>query len=348
VAWAINRKAIMWNVDAFLTYSPMRRGMARISFGKITSDFSNLRSIHPFENTVSSLFFRRNYLKLYDNNYVEAFNFIDIANGLQLTTTLKYARCGMLDNKSDFSFFFRDKEYTSNAPVNAEWETRNRQLENSNFKLQTTTSFMLNLNYTPRYYYRIGRNNQKYMVKSDFPTFFATWQKGVNGLFGSDSNFDQLALGIRQRLETGLMQRFTYMVRGGAFVNRKSLFFTDYRHFHTVEIPVTMGSITNQSFNLLEYYRYSTSDKYLEAHAYYETPFLLLKFLPFFSNRMMWTEGAQLNYLYTGGIKNYVELGYTIGGMIWKFGVFAGFENFRYRSFGVKVSAPVARIIRFQ
>ena len=248
----------------------------------------------------------------------------------------------MLDNHSDYSFFYRDKEYTSNIPRNAEFETSNLKLQTSNFKFETT----INLNYTPRYYYRIDRNNRKSYVKSDFPTFSATWQKGVNGLLGSDSNFDQLTLGVRQGIKTGLMQRFGYMVRGGAFVNRKSVFFSDYRHFHTVEIPVTMGSIINYSFNLLEYYRYSTSDKYLEAHAYYESPFLLLKFLPFFSNRMLWTEGAQLNYLYTGGISNYIELGYTIGGMMWKTGIFVGFENFRYRSFGIKVAVPVGRMIQ--
>jgi hypothetical protein len=187
---------------------------------------------------------------------------------------------------------------------------------------------MLNLNYTPRYFYRIVGNNQKRMVRSDFPTFTAMWQKGVSGVLGSDSKFDHLALGIRQDLTPGLMQKFNYNLRAGAFVNRKSVSFPDFRHFNTVEIPVTMNSISQQaagnsasisSFCLLEYYRYSTSDKYLQAHLYYETPFLLLKFLPYFRNRMFWMEGLQLNYLYTSGIKNYTELGYTIG-----FGIQAG------------------------
>ena len=339
--WAINRKAIMWDVDASLTYAPMRRGAAQLKFGQITHDYSNLRSIHPFENTVSSLFFRRNYLKLYEARFVEASNTIDIVNGLQLTTTLKYARRVMLDNTNDFSFFFRDdRQYTSNIPKNTGLEL------DAPFPNHTSATFMLNFNYTPRFYYRIDRNNRKRMVKSDFPTFFTTWQKGVNGLLDSDSNFDQIAFGVRQQIETGLMQKFSYMLRGGGFVNRKNVFFPDFRHFNTVEIPVTMGSITQQSFNLLEYYRYSTSGTYLEAHTYYETPFLLLKFLPFFSNRMLWKEGAQLDYLYTDGIRNYVELGYTIGGVVWQTGVFVGFENFKYRSFGVKLSLPIREIIK--
>jgi hypothetical protein len=328
--WAINRKAVMWDVNTSLTYAPMRRGSAQLKFGQITDDFSNLRTIHPLENTVSSLFFRRNYLKLYENNFVEANNTIDIANGLQLTANMKYAHRVMLENISDYSFFYRDsREYTPNVPINVELGAPTPD--------HTAATFMLNINYTPKQYYRIV-SNQKRHVKSDFPTFSATWQKGVSGLLGSDSNFDHLAIGIQQKIETGFMQQLNYMIRGGAFVNRKSLFFPDFKHFNTVEIPVTMSSIANQSFNLLEYYRYSASDKYLEAHLYYETPFLLLRFLPFFSNNHFWKEGAQLNYLHTDGIKNYMELGYTIGSMIWRAGVSVGFENFNYRSFGVKLS----------
>jgi len=335
--WAINRKAVMWDVNASLTYSPMQRGSAYVRFGQKSNDFSNMRSIYPFENTVTSLFFRHNYLKLYEDHFVEASNTIDIANGLQLTTILKYAHRIMLDNTSDFSFFFRDLyDYTPNTPVNAELNTPDPN--------HTSATFILNLNYTPRYYYRIDNRNRKRMVKSDFPTFFATWQKGVHGLLGSDSNFDQLTLGARQRMKTGLMQEFSYMARIGAFVNKKSIFFPDFKHFHTMEIPYfTIGSFTQQSFNLLEYYLYSTSSTYIIAHTYYETPFLALKFLPFFSNRL-WQEGIQLNYLHTRSIKNYMELGYTIG-LGWQAGVFAGFENFKYRSFGVKVSLPVGRIL---
>ena len=331
--WAINRKAVMWNVDASLAYSPMQRGRSQLKFGQMTTDFSDNRSMHPFENTVSSLFFRRNYLKLYENNFIEANNTIDIANGLQLSTGVKYANRVMLDNISDYSFFYRaEREYTPNVPENVELSFPPSD--------HTAAIFMLNLNYTPRHYYRIVNNQKRYM-KSDFPTFSATWQKGVNGVFNSNSNFDHIALGIRQEVEDGFMQKFNYAVSGGVFVNRKSLFFPDFKHFKTVEIPVTMSSLSQQSFNLLEYYRYSASDKYLEAHLYYETPFLLLKFLPFFGDRMLWREGAQLNYLHTDEIKNYTELGYTIGGLLWQAGVFAGFENLKYRSFGVKLSLSV-------
>lgn len=135
------------------------------------------------------------------------------------------------------------------------------------------------------------------------------------------------------------MQRFKYMATAGVFVNRQQVFFPDFRHFRTLEIPVTIGALDNYNFNLLEYYRYSTSDRFIEAHLYYTTPFLLLKYLPFFSNRF-WQEGLQYNYLTTPLFKHYSELGYTIG-LVWQAGVFVGFEGLKYRSAGFRFSLPI-------
>ncbi len=335
--WAINRQALMWDVNTSLTYAPLKRGSAKLSFGQKTSDFNEQRGMYPFENTIASLFFRRNYLKLYKNVFVEAGNTIDIANGLQLTTNIQYTQRTMLENHSDYSFFYRDsREYTPNTPQNAELTYPLTD--------HTNTSFTINIQYTPQFYYRIDRNNRKRMVKSDFPTIHLGWRKGLKDVFNSDSNYDLLYGAVTQRIETGFMQQLRYQLGGGIFVNRKSIYFPDFYHFRTLEIPVTIGNIESSGFNLLEYYRYSTSDKYIIANVYYTTPFLILKYLPFFNNRVLWDEGIQLNYLYTPEMKNYVELGYTIG-IIWKAGVFVGFENFKYRSVGVRLSLPITLFV---
>ena len=333
--WAINRKAVMWNVDASLTYAPMKRGTATIRVGQRTKDFNDYRGIHYFENTVSSLFFKRNYLKLYEDNFVEARNTIDITNGLQMNAGVKYSRRIMLDNNSNYSFFYvNSRDYTSNVPTNAEMPLLTPD--------HNSVVFALSFDYTPRHYYRITGNNQKRYVSSDYPTFSVEWQKGVKSLFDSESNFDYISIGVRQTLVPGLMQSLSYAVNGGIYVNSKKVYFPDFKHFTTIEIPFTIGSIRSRSFNLLEYYRYSTSEHYVSTHLYYITPFMFLKFLPFFSNRMLWQEGVQLNFLYTPEIKNYVEAGYVIGIMnAWETGVFVGFENFKYRSFGAKLSIPL-------
>ena len=328
--WAINRKTLMWEVDAWYAYAPMRRGRTNIRFGHKSSDFSDL-GMHDFENTIASLFFRQNYLKLYDNNFVSLGNMIDIANGLQLTTNVRFSRRVMLDNNSDFSFFYNNgRQYSPNEPVNIELVV---PLINHNH-----TSLAVNFAYTPRLYYRIV-GKRKHYVRSDFPTFFAGWRKGLNGVMGSSSNYDHAWLGISQTLKAGLMQEFSYGVFAGSFINNKTVHFPDFAHFKTIEIPFSIKTFGTGSYKLLEYYRYSASDKHVQAHFVYQTPFLFLKFLPYFSNRILWKESVQLNYLYTPGLKNYLEPSYTIGMLpAWEIGVFAGFSNFKYRSWGFKAS----------
>jgi hypothetical protein len=335
IIWAINRKTLMWDISSGLSYAPNRRGNLSLAFGQRSADFSGTNGMYPFENTVASLFFRRNYLKLYDNDFVNVDNTIDIINGLQIHTGLRYAKRKALENRSNYSFFYgKSREYSPNIPKNDELDTPPVD--------HASASFTVDVSYTPRFYYRIDRSNRKRMVKSDFPTLSVGWRKGVKNVFNSVSDFDLIEAGISQRIETGIMQQFRYSIRGGMFVNRKNISFPDFRHFRIVEVPLTIGSIENNAFHLLPCYRYSTSDKYIEAHLYFDTPFLVLKYLPFLGSRL-WIESLQLNYLCTPQIKNYAELGYTIG-LIWKAGIFIGFENFKYRSIGAKLTLPLSRL----
>ncbi|MDR2848415.1 MAG: DUF5686 and carboxypeptidase regulatory-like domain-containing protein, partial [Bacteroidales bacterium] len=287
--WAINRKALMWNVSTELAYAPLRRGRASLAIGHMTTDFAGQAVMHPFENTVASLFFRRNYPKLYDNRFIKASNTVDVANGLQLYTNILYEKRTFLDNISDYSFFYTNsRDYSPNTPPN--------EAITAPIPAHQHLSFTVNLSYTPHYYYRIGRDNRKRMVRSDFPTFAAGWQKGML-LAGSSSDYDQITVAIFQNINTGVMQHFKYQVRGGMFVNKRQLYFPDFKHFSSMEI-VTIRSPELNRFSLLDFYRYSTGSSFIEAHANFSTPYLALKFLPFFSERL-WNESLQINYLYT-------------------------------------------------
>ncbi|MBA7513287.1 hypothetical protein ES705_05302 [subsurface metagenome] len=90
---------------------------------------------------------------------------------------------------------------------------------------------------------------------------------------------------------------------------------------------------------LLEYYQYSTPEWFVEAHIKYNTPFLLIKLLPFFSEKL-WQETLYGNYLYQPMFKNYVELGYGLTDVyfIADVGIFVGFEDGKYGRWGFKVS----------
>ncbi len=333
VGWAINRRAFVWTVDARLRFAPMHRGQLTLRGGQRSQDYAGSNNI---DTSLPSLFFRKNYLKLYGDNFVEGSLAIDVVNGLTFKGSMKYADRRMLDNNSDFSFFYRGKrEYGPNIPLSDEVEV---------VPFDHSAAVMsLGLEFTPRYYYRVA-DGRKQMVRSPWPTLFVTWERGLKGVGESVVDFHHFIFGVKQNLSPGSMRRLDYFIHGGFFSRSKSLFFADYRHFGSTDFPLTGSSITSDNlFHLLPRYKYSTADRYLEAHIYYQAPVILIKNIPWFGKRL-WREGIQINYLTNRVIHNYTELGYTVG-LIWQAGIFVGFDNFKYRSFGFKVSLPLGRIL---
>jgi hypothetical protein len=323
--WAIGRHVAMGTLKTRLRYAPMLRGEFNLTAGLASRDFhGDGGGIRPNENTVASLIFRRNYLKIYQDNFVEATNTIDLANGLVLTVGAKFARRLGLENTSDYSLFYRkERVYTPNIAMPG----------------HNALTFAAELRYTPRQYYRISRG-RKETVRSAWPTFSAGWRKGVRGPWGSVVDFDHLFGGLRQTIRIGPGASIGYTVLGGVFVNTSNLFFADVRHFDTADIPfVNHSMVGGTTFQLLPYYRYSTADRYLQAHLSYSARFFLMRIVPWFHDKL-WMEGLQVNYLTTPAMPHYTELGYTIG-LFWQAGVFVGFEGTKFRSWGAKLSIPL-------
>src|SRR5690606_10017446 len=63
----------------------------------------------------------RNYLKLYQKDYVQIGHHTEILNGLRLTTNLEYASRSSLENHTDYTFReSSSKKLTSNWPFSEE------------------------------------------------------------------------------------------------------------------------------------------------------------------------------------------------------------------------------------
>jgi hypothetical protein len=86
------------------------------------------------------------------------------------------------------------------------------------------------------------------------------------------------------------------------------------------------------------YYSLTTPEFYGEAHLRYTTPYLLLKLLPGLSKTLI-RENLCFSYLGSRLHNNYTEIGYTLSEIFFlgEAGVFVGFDDLRYKSFGVKI-----------
>jgi hypothetical protein len=195
------------------------------------------------------------------------------------------------------------------------------------------------ISYTPRQRYRIN-GNIKSPRGSDYPSFSLTWKHGINEfpeLQPKYRQYDMLKFEASKRRETGAFGEFNWRVRAGGFLNNKNVPFFDFFHFNTQSFPLLFVNYED-AFMLPEYYSLSTPEFFTEFHVKYTTPYLLIKLLPVISNTLM-RENLSLSYLFSRYQKSYTELGYGISEifLIGEIGVYAGFENLRYKNTGVKL-----------
>ena len=99
-------------------FNNVKKPFLVLSAGITTQQFNDAQPISPLVNSISSLFFEDNYMKLYDRNFAEIGYTQEIVNGFNLYSTLAYERRKALINSTNQVFFNdKTKSYTSNDPL---------------------------------------------------------------------------------------------------------------------------------------------------------------------------------------------------------------------------------------
>lgn len=325
------RKSVVGSGELVLDYAPRLRGKLQLSGGVLSADYNGESGESRLINGIASLWFARNDVKLYDKRFLSINNHIELTNGLSLFSGLAWQRRSMLNNSVSRSMFGAAAQ--TNVPRSDAFIPMPL---NELFKL----SFALE--YTPARYYRMVQGKKVY-EESRYPTFMLGYDRAfpLSGAMLSPS-YHRAEFTARQRLEFGMFNTLSWSVNAGAYWNARQLQFPDYKHFSATRLPVTERAF-DDGFFLLNNYAYSTSTRWAQAGLTWHTPYLLLKQLPFL-RRSQFDEALHLRSLVVYGQHPYTEAGYSIGFSNWiRVGVFAGFENLKYRSVGVAVSIPLSR-----
>ncbi|MBR8535929.1 carboxypeptidase-like regulatory domain-containing protein [Carboxylicivirga sediminis] len=331
--YAFARKKLLWDANASYSFAPKSRARIAISGGQLSKDFNSQYGIDRTLNMFSALFFKDHYMKLYQKDYAAISGSFDLIHGMRVNLSASYNWYRQLQNNTNWSILDQDKDYAPNTPPND-------QVTPAQLMDQTDLFTSIEVSYTPRMRYSMYKG-RKYLRGSRYPTFKVNYQRGINNLLNSDSDYELIRGTISQKKEWGIFNAFNWQVGAGYFTRNNQMHFSRFQHFNTSEIPVNFKSWEN-AFLLLDDYRYSTNDWYAKAHVSYTTPYLLLKFLPVLSNRL-WTENLYTSYLTQPNYKNYVEVGYSMNQifLIGSAGVFAGFEDGSYARWGFRVGINI-------
>lgn len=270
-----------------------------ISGGSDVVDMNNTQPIRPFINSVYTLLQRQNFQKLYQKTFAAASVGGRIAGGWQGSVGVEWANRRWLSNSSDYSFFNRQKVFTSNNPLMPAADVPLFPNNNS-FKVGLRTSYNFSNKYET---YPTGRR----YVPSKYPTIGLTLTKGLKNVLGSDVDYTQLSADISQsNVSMGVYGKTSFYLSAGKFLSNKSLFYTDYHHFNGNQVLLYKGGLN--SFLLLDYYRFSTQKEYLEGHLEHNFSGFITNKLPLI-RKLKLQEILNVNYLSTPDLKNYYEVG---------------------------------------
>lgn len=328
LGYYFGREKIFGTLNTNYYFNTKKNHRIGLEFGSQTEDFAGNKGYNKYINSLSSLFFKRNYSRYYNNSFIKVNYSHNLGTKFYFNTSASFNNRKKLENSTQFSVFKRNSDYDLNVP-------ENYYLSKPDYSFNNQKAFLLNL--------------QLSWASKEIPTYFdgqigegqlitLNYQKGIKGILKSEADFDHISLNIFQRIKGELDEDFSYKITAGSFLKVNKIHMTDFYYASTAEVPLNATN-TEHSFALLPLYASASPDKYIEAHVHYQTAFLLLKYLPIISFTN-YTENIYLGYYNNGSIKNYWEAGYGLGRVLLgtNIGVYAGFKGTKYNSFGARWS----------
>lgn len=248
------------NGSLLYKFNNVSRATISLSGGITTQQFNEMEPISPLINSVASLFFENNFMKLYDKSYIQLGYSEELFNGFRLFGNISYERRKALFNTTDQVFINNDnKVFSSNNPLDptafgiAPFETHNI------VKLNLATQINFGQNYMSYPGTKVNLNNETY------PTLTLGYEQGM-GATNPDYNFQQIKARLYQNFDVSNKGRFGYNMRVGKLFNAENVAFMDFQHFNGNQTNVGMTGTYTNVFNNLEYYRLSTNNSYFESH----------------------------------------------------------------------------------
>lgn len=272
----------------------------RFSGGSKLEQINSTNPINERLSTIASLFFERNYLKLYEKIFGEVSYGQEIFNGIRLSASLAFERRKALTNSTNSPVISNENGgFTSNNPIAPQ------AFGSLLFPSHNIGKFTLGgqINFDQEY---VLTPNGKYNTFSNrYPELTFKYEKG----FASDvSDFDYHVIKARVS-QSKTLSRFgdlSYSLNGGLFFDAENISFLDYKHFNGNQTRIGTSNTYLNKFNLLPYYELSTNSDYADVHMEHNFKGFILNKVPLI---------GKLNYnlvfgaksLFTNGNKPYSE-----------------------------------------
>jgi hypothetical protein len=304
----------------------------RVSGGQRVFQFNNDQPITPRVNTINTVLYRSNFMKLYQAQFAEFGYDYDPASDFAVRGMLSYQHRSPLENTAFGSWGHpKGKDFTPNYPV---------ELTDTNIIKHSALSAAVTFRWQPGSKY-IQLPDRKANIGSRYPVFELIYTQGIKGLVGSDVDYSKWSLTITQDLDLKMKGKLQYKLLTGGFLNDNKVFIPDYQHFAGNDGLFNsnyLGTLLMSSF-----YQYSTTTSlYGGAYVEYHLNGLLSNKIPLF-RKYNWFFVVGGNSLFLDAGNNYVDVFFSIENIL-KVVRIDFVQSFRSKSFnrsGIKLFIPL-------
>ena len=299
VRYGFSNNLLSANVGFQYRYDPYTKAVFYGKVGSSVLDLNNEINNSPFINSISTLFFKSNTMKLYRSKYAMLGMQRNLIRGILLDGSLEYAQREQLYNTTNYAVVDKpDVPYTSNNPFHPELPDTARLFRTSNaMTLKASLTFTFDEQFT-------ATPNGVFYEQSKLPKIKLTYKKGIKNVLNSDIDYDYGDVQVFQdHIKLGHIGYSSFTATAGKFFNTNAMVYPDFKKFKGNE-GITFTPLVSY-FHFLKYYTYTT-DSFIEAHYEHNfSGFLLNKIKGV--RELKLEEMAGINYLGRANAPGYME-----------------------------------------
>lgn len=274
-----------------------------VSGGSSINQFNGNEPISAIVNSVSTLFFKNNFMKLYNKEFIDVNYGREVVNGLFISGKLLYENRRALLNTTDYTVLKNNDIYSSNDPLQPLNFTSTPFNPHHVFKFQLGTRIRFGQKY-------ISRPDGKINIQNDnYPVISLNYEKAF-GATHKNHQYDLISGVIDFTKTLGNKGDFGLRIKAGKFFGAQNIAFVDFKHFNGNLTHVNIMNNSLNSFNLLPYYSHSTNDAYVETHIEHNSKGYLMNKIPLL-NKLQWNLIGGFHQILIPNAKPYQEV--TIG-----------------------------------
>ena len=177
---------------------------------------------------------------------------------------------------------------------------------------------------------------------ADGPTLTANYEHSFKNILRSQLSYDRWEFDMSYKQFIKSMRIFNLRLGAGFYTHRNSTYFVYYNNFKDDNLPSGWEDDWSGQFQLVTSNWYNTSNYYLRGHVSYDTPLLMLTWIPWIG-RYIEMERIYLSALSIEHTRPYFEVGYGLKNRYFSTALFASFLNLACRKIGCKFTFELFR-----